>query len=68
MDNIHLRYGLRPLALCLHCNGCGEGFSIEHALSCKKGGLVTQRHDDARDEAGNLAPQALIKERISYKS
>ena len=51
----------------MHCDGCGEGFSIEHALSCKKGGLVTQRHDDARDEAGNLAAQAFTKGRVSYE-
>ena len=36
-DNILLPYGLRPLALCSHCDGCGEDFSIKHSLSCKKG-------------------------------
>ena len=64
-DNIRLRYGLRPLALCLHCDGCGEGSSIKHALSCKKSGLVTQRHDNARNKAGNLAAQALSAGRVS---
>ena len=43
---IRIRYGLRPLALCSHCDGWGKGFSIEHALSYKKGGLVTQSHVD----------------------
>ena len=31
--NIRLRHGLCPFALCSHCDGCGEEFSIEHALS-----------------------------------
>jgi len=40
---------------------------VEHALSCKKGGLVGQQHDDTRDEAGSLAAMALTKSRVSYK-
>ena len=66
-DNIRLRYGMRPVNLCDRCDGCGAGFSVEHALSCQKGGLVCQRHDDTRDEAGRLAANALTKTRVSYK-
>jgi hypothetical protein len=53
--------------LCSHCDGCGAGFTVEHALSCKKGGLVCIRHDDARDEAGSLAAMALTKSKVSYE-
>ena len=31
-----------------HC-ACGETFTVSHALSCKKGGFVAQRHDTIRD-------------------
>jgi len=66
-DNARLRYGMRPIGLCSHCDGCGAGFTVEHALSCKKGGLVCVRHDDARDEAGGLASMALTNSKVSYE-
>ncbi|KAL7530159.1 hypothetical protein ACHAXR_003343, partial [Thalassiosira sp. AJA248-18] len=49
------------------CDCCGAGFSIEHGLSCSKGGLVIQRHDAARDEAGELSAMALSNGRVSYE-
>ena len=33
---------------------CGERFDISHALSCKKGGFVSQRHNELRDLTANL--------------
>ena len=49
-DNLHLRYGLMPRDISATCDGCGKRFSIKHALSCPKGGLVLARHnDDAKD-------------------
>ena len=49
-DNLSLRYGLMPQDIHATCDGCGKKFSIEHALSCAKGGLVLARHDDAAKE------------------
>ena len=66
-DNARLRYGLRPVGLCAHCDGCGAHFTIEHGLNCKKGGLVGIRHDDTRDEAGGLAAMALTLSKVSYE-
>ena len=67
VDNARIRLNLKVLDLPQHCDGCGAGFSVDHALSCKKGGLVSIRHDDVRDEAGALAELALPKSRVSYE-
>ena len=40
---------------------------MEHALNCKKGGLVGIRHNDVRDEAGALAELAFPKSCGSYE-
>ena len=67
MDNARIRLNLKVLNLPQHCGGCGAGFSVKRALSCKKGGLVFIRHGDVRDEAGALAEMVLPKTRVSYK-
>ena len=41
------------------CDGCGAMFDLQHALDCRKGGLITQRHkDEVRDALGNIAALA----------
>ena len=64
-DNLRLRYELMPQDIPATCDGCGKNFSIEHALSCPKGGLVLVRYDDAAKLWGalgarTLAPSAII--------
>ena len=49
------------------CNGCGNRFTIDHALSCPKGGLVLARYDDAEKEWGALVSRALISSAITYE-
>ena len=49
------------------CDGCGKKFSIEHALSCPKGGLVLARHDDAAKEWGALGSRAFVPSAITYE-
>jgi len=66
-DNARLRYGWKPVDMCERCDGCNAPFTVEHALGCKKGGLVVQRHDDTRDEAGALAEMALTTSRVTYE-
>ena len=46
-DAISLQYGKQPKDLPSH--GDGEVFTVCHALNCKKGGLVTFRHNELRD-------------------
>ena len=52
-DAIALRYGWQPSNLPSTC-ACGSCFSVEHALSCPKGGFPTIRHNEIRDLTGNL--------------
>ena len=47
-DSLCLRYNL-PLSNLPSFRACGECFTVSHALSCKKGGFVAQRHDTIRD-------------------
>ena len=49
------------------CNGCSKRFSIQHALSCPKGGLVLEHHDDAAKEGGGLGARALIPSATTYE-
>ena len=47
-DALRLRYSLPLRDLPIYCT-CGETFIVCHALSCKKGGFIAQRHDNIRD-------------------
>ena len=47
-DSISLRYNIPLKGLPSFC-ACGEKFNVNHALSCKKGGFVSERHDGIRD-------------------
>ena len=66
-DNLRLRYWLMPQDIPATCNGCGNFFSIEQALSCPKGGLVMVRHDDNAKEWGALVARALVPSAITYE-
>ena len=66
-DILRLRYGLMPQDIPTTCNGCDKNLSIEHALSCKKGGLVLVRHDDATKEWSDLGARSLVPSAITYK-
>ena len=37
-DALRMRYGAKPEGVIDKCDGCGQKFSVEHALSCKVGG------------------------------
>ena len=57
-DALFLRYGLETPDLPKYCDGCEALFSISHALDCKKGGLVTARHNQLCDGVADLTGKA----------
>jgi len=61
-----LRYARVPSNLPTSCDGCGEfkKFDVNHALDCKKGGLVTARHEEIRDELRDLLAHVFSPSRI----
>ena len=55
-DSLRLRYNLPLSDLPKHC-ACGDRMTISHALSCKRGGFVTQRHDGIHELLTFLIPR-----------
>ena len=55
-DSLRMRYNLPLHDLPSFCP-CGDRFNINHALTCKKGGFLAQRHDGVR----NLLTSLLAK-------
>ena len=52
-DALALRYGWIPSRTPSHC-ACGTNFSVDHALSCPKGGFPSIRHNEVRDITAEL--------------
>ena len=52
-DAMALRYGWPPSNLPSKCD-CGNHFTVEHALSCTKGGFPSIRHNEILDLTANL--------------
>ena len=56
---IFTRYGIPHKRLPSHCV-CGAKFSLEHALTCKKGGFVTSRHNELKRLTADLLKEVCI--------
>ena len=54
-DALAIQYRKPLLNIPSDCDGCGATLSLSHALSCRKRGLVIQRHNEIRDAFGDFA-------------
>ena len=54
-DALSVRYNKNLIASPTFCDGCQSQFSLRRAFACKKGGLLTLRHNETRDAVGELA-------------
>ena len=52
-DLLRIRYGWKLKHFPETCE-CGQNFSIDHALSCKKGGFISLRHNEIRNITAKL--------------
>jgi hypothetical protein len=50
-----------------NCDGCGDRFTTEHAMSCRKGGLIIHRHNDLVNTWGKLCGQAHTPSTVTDK-
>ena len=57
-DSLFLSYGINPPNFTDHCDVRVAAFSICHALYCKKGGLITVRHNELHDGVANFSSKA----------
>ena len=59
-DAVRLTYGQPMKRLPSNC-GCSRPYNVQHAISCKKGGFVTLRHDELRDNIAEMLEEVTSK-------
>ena len=52
-DALALKYGWAPSRTPTSC-ARGANFTVEHVLSCPRGGLISIRHNEIRDITANV--------------
>ena len=62
-DLVSIRYGW-PLSRIPKTCACGSNFNIAHALTCKKGGFITLRHNRLRNIIVSLLKEVCHDVRI----
>ena len=62
-DLMRIRYGYQLTRLPEKC-ACGAHFDLQHALSCKKSGFVTLRHNMIRDVTARLLKEVCHDVRV----
>ena len=62
-DALRIRYGWIMDRLPSMCT-CGSRFDVPHALSCKKGGFVTLRHNELRNITAELLNEVCVDVKV----
>ena len=63
-DSIRLQYGCSIANLATACD-CGSTFTVQHSVSCKKGGFINIRHNEVRDLTAKIFYQKYV---MMYRS
>ena len=58
-DALRLRYNMKLDNLPTYCP-CDKRFSVSHALDCKKGGFIHERHDNIKDTLTKLLSRVCL--------
>ena len=66
-DNVHLQYNHSPLDMPTACDGCRAKMIVEHALSCKMGGLAISSTNHVVDELRHLCSTTLSPGQVKCK-
>ena len=66
VDALALRYGWIPSNTPTSCV-CGANFTVEHMLSCPRGGFPTIRHNEIRDITANLLSEVCSNVRVELE-
>jgi len=64
-DALAIRYRKPLLNVPAFCDGCGAPSTLDHFLTCMKGGLIVQRHNEIRDTVGDLAVMVWVRLDVS---
>ncbi|CEL92308.1 unnamed protein product, partial [Vitrella brassicaformis CCMP3155] len=57
-DALNMRCGRHPPGLAARCDHCNQPLTVDHALCCKRYGLMIRRHDELRDTFAELIGMA----------
>jgi hypothetical protein len=63
-DALSMRYGDTPYDLPVSCDSCDAHFTLQHVLSCKKGGLVIFCHNKIQDKLVHMVGKAMTPSTI----
>ena len=64
-DNLCLHFGLPPTGLPHTCDGYSTHFTVDNAMTCKKGGLILLSHNNLQGEWHHLCTTVLTPSTVT---